>query len=111
MRFTPATASVSGAGKLAWSRTSRHARGYGTAWDKLRKRILERDKYLCQGCLAKQRITPATEVNHKTPKAQGGTDDEANLEAICHPCHVDETARQAGKTVKPETGVDGWPTR
>ncbi len=67
---------------------SRHKRGYGAAWDKLRKRILERDKYLCQPCLIERgRPTPATQVDHKQPKAHGGTDDPENLRSICRPCH------------------------
>lgn len=54
---------------------SRHARGYGSAWQKPRLRILERDKELCQPCLAKGSVTPASEVHYKQTKADGGTDD------------------------------------
>lgn len=84
---------------MAWSRTSRHARGYGTAWDKLRKTILERDKHLCQPCLGQGRFTAASQVDHIKPKAKGGTDDPDNLQAICGPCHDDKTARDNGKRV------------
>ncbi len=94
---------------MAWPTTSRHARGYGTAWDKTRKLALERDKYLCQPCLRKNRVTPAREVNHRIPKAAGGTDDLANLESTCTPCHKEETARQNGQAPKLEIGADGWP--
>lgn len=100
---------------MAWSRVSRHKRGYGTAWDKLRKVILTRDKHLCQPCMKKGRVTPARTVNHIKPKAQGGTDDPDNLESICDPCHAEETARQSAeaqgrtyRTCKP-FGIDGWP--
>lgn len=96
---------------MGWARTSRHARGYGTAWDKLRKRILTRDKYLCQACARKGRLTPANEVDHKKPKAKGGTDAEDNLEAICSPCHKAKTAAENGRPLRarPEIGADGWP--
>jgi len=94
---------------MGWARTSRHQRGYGWIWEKIRARILRRDKGLCQPCLRKGRVTQATEVNHITPKAQGGTDSDKNLESICHPCHVDETLRQQGKRSKPTFGADGWP--
>lgn len=96
---------------MAWSRTSRHKRGYGTAWDKLRKRILVRDKHLCQPCLAKQHITAATQVDHIKGKAAGGTDDEANLQAICSDCHASKTAEESGRPLRPRVtiGPDGWP--
>lgn len=97
---------------MPWPRTSRHERGYGTAWDKIRAYILARDKHLCQPCLAKQRPTPATQVDHITPKAKGGTDDEDNLQAICGPCHDAKTAKDGGRIHKPKVtfGVDGWPS-
>ncbi|WP_340618711.1 HNH endonuclease, partial [Xenorhabdus entomophaga] len=38
---------------------NRHARGYGSKWDKLRERILRRDKYLCQECLRSGRVVEA----------------------------------------------------
>lgn len=88
---------------------SRHARGYGSAWVKLRLRILTRDRYLCQACLSKGRPAPATEVDHIIPKAIGGTDDDGNLSAICHACHVDKTVRDNGGEPKQAIGLDGWP--
>ena len=74
-----------------WSRRSRHERGYGTAWDKLRIVILRRDKYLCQPCVRDGYTTTAQEVDHIIPKAKGGTDDEDNLQSICTPCHKHKT--------------------
>ena len=93
---------------MAWSRTSRHSRGYGTAWDKLRKFILQRDKHLCQACLP--RPTPANHVDHIRPKAKGGTDEPSNLQALCKPCHDAKTLRDEGKRARLAIGEDGWPT-
>ena len=76
-------------------RGSRHERGYGTAWDKLRRRILERDCSLCQPCRQAGRVTPARAVDHIVPKSQGGSDDEHNLQAICTPCHQAKTQRES----------------
>ena len=56
---------------------------------------MQRDKGLCQNCLRHGRVTPATEVDHIVPVAQGGTDDLTNLEAICTSCHREKTAREA----------------
>lgn len=56
------------------------------------------------------RPTPATEVDHIKPKAKGGTEDDDNLQAICHTCHVDKTQAEAaeaqGKTIRPKTKYD-----
>lgn len=82
-----------------WSaphRTSRHERGYGTAWEKLRKRILQRDAGLCQPCLRRGVTTPdCNTVDHKVNKAQGGTDDEANCQTICASCHRVKTQAES----------------
>lgn len=72
-------------------------RGYGYVWSKLRKRILQRDKHLCVACKAKGRITEATDVDHVVCKAQGGTDDESNLQSLCSPCHIEKTAMEGKK--------------
>lgn len=76
-------------------RGSRHARGYGTAWDRLRLRVLERDCNRCQVCLAAGRISLARAVDHIVPKAQGGTDAPENLQSICDPCHRLKTQSEA----------------
>ena len=68
----------------------------------MRVRILMRDKYICQPCLRAGRLTAlvvgdrmhprGAQVDHIMPKADGGTDDTANLEAICRTCHDAKTA-------------------
>lgn len=92
---------------MAWSRESRHRRGYGSAWDKLRAQAMKRDKWLCQPCRAKGRPTPATECDHITPKAKGGTDALTNLQAICADCHRDKTDRDEGRAARVRFGADG----
>ena len=72
---------------------NRHQRGYGAAWDKLRKHVLERDKYLCQQCLKKGIATEATDVDHIQPKSRGGGDEWTNLQALCSKCHRLKTVR------------------
>jgi 5-methylcytosine-specific restriction protein A len=93
-----------------WHKTSRHARGYGSKWVKLRALIMQRDSYLCQPCWRKGRPTPATSVDHIKPKAMGGTDDPSNLECTCDDCHKAKTKAEAaqaqGRTVKQRLGFD-----
>jgi 5-methylcytosine-specific restriction protein A len=77
------------------ARGSSHERGYGWQWQQLRKRILTRDKGLCQVCLAEGKFRPARDVDHIVHKADGGTDDDTNLQAICAKHHAEKTAREA----------------
>ena len=105
-----------------WSRESRHARGYGTAWDKLRLLVLQRDHGLCQcdHCKGGEiRLTPATEVDHVISKAKararGWTDeqidDPSNLQSINEDCHKRKTEQEQGKVHRPKVriGADGYP--
>jgi len=73
---------------------SRHERGYGRPWDIRRARILARDQHLCQECRRHGIGTTAKTVDHITPKAHGGTDDDSNLESLCWPCHRRKTATE-----------------
>ena len=77
---------------------NRHQRGYGTAWDKRRERVLKRDNYLCQECLRHGIVTTAKSVDHIKAKAHGGTDDDINLESLCWPCHRTKTARERNRS-------------
>ena len=108
--------------RRTWDKGSRHSRGYGSAWDRLRKTILQRDCYLCQQCKRQGRITALCAkpydhaVDHITPRAKGGTDDPDNLESLCGDCHdrksAEEAAEAQGRTLtapKPTIGLDGWP--
>lgn len=87
-------------GKWATERASGSttARGYGHQWQKLRLRILRRDRNLCQceECRSSGRIRPAHAVDHIVRKEQGGSDDPSNLQSINYDCHLRKTAREHG---------------
>lgn len=93
---------------MPWPTTSRHQRGYGRQWEKLRMQVLKRDERLCQVCFKAGRIKLATEVDHVVPKGKGGTDSLANLQAICGPCHSAKTLLDSGRSTKPRIGLNGW---
>lgn len=88
---------------------SRHARGYGSAWDRLRIQILKRDHYLCVGCMARGRYTPAVTVDHIISRAKHGTDDPSNLQSLCRDCTDDKDITDHGGTPRPRIGADGYP--
>ena len=101
---------------MPWHRNGNTTeRGYGWQWQKLRKRILQRDSYLCRPCKDTGRYTPAKVVDHIIPKAEGGTDDPANLQCLCIEHEKQKTAQDAkrgqGSTYRHRTriGISGWP--
>jgi 5-methylcytosine-specific restriction protein A len=66
----------------------------GRPWRRKRESILLRDKYTCQKCGT---VTLDLEVDHIVNIAQGGNDDDANLQALCVPCHQAKTANEAAQ--------------
>lgn len=89
-------------------RGNRHERGYGNDWTKLRNSIMLRDSYLCQVCLTSGRVTHAHAVDHIVPKANDGTDDGDNLQAICKPCHTTKTAIESAMVGGPASSEPAW---
>ena len=63
---------------------------------------------------ARGRVTPATEVDHVTPKTKDGADSLENTQSICRPCHKAKTAREAAEaqgrkvTLRRRIGLDGY---
>lgn len=72
-------------------------RGYDAKWRALTRVILRRDGFRCRcdECAELRRILPATEVDHRISKGEGGTDDPRNLYAIHTDCHKRKTARES----------------
>lgn len=69
-------------------------RGLGWAWQKQRRRILQRDNHMCQDCIAKGRATPARDCHHIIPRAKAGAalardEDVISLCAECHKARDD----------------------
>lgn len=75
-------------------RGSRHERGYGNAWDRTVRRIRARDCDMCQPCERRGDLSLYAAIDHKVPKAQGGTDDDDNLQVICRECHTAKTSAE-----------------
>ncbi|MBR8330032.1 HNH endonuclease [Burkholderia ambifaria] len=78
-------------------RGNRHARAYGSAWERIRLRILRRDRSLCQPCLQTGRVTVAVAVDHVTSKARGGTDRDENPRCSCPTCRTSRDRPQPAR--------------
>lgn len=72
-----------------------------TSWKKVRKTYLLQHP-LCEECLKKGKVTPATSVHHiKSPFKGGETNqflllDYNNLESVCHECHSEIHNKEQG---------------
>lgn len=76
-------------------------------WKDARKRKLQ-ETPLCEECLKKDKITPATEVHHIIPFLRMGAAWELyaynyyNLESLCEKCHIEKHQKlknEYGKTI------------
>jgi 5-methylcytosine-specific restriction protein A len=72
-----------------------------TEWRKLRETYLKQHP-VCEECLNKGKVTPATSVHHKeSPFKKGEINrhlflDYNNLMSVCHECHADIHNREQG---------------
>ena len=69
---------------------------YGRAWKRIRDSYIA-EHPLCEQCQRDGKLTPAEEVHHIQPLAQGGTHARDNLMALCPSCHSTITAREGGR--------------
>ena len=78
-------------------------------WRPLREQVMARDGGLCQECLGRGILTPATQVHHRVSPFQRGLSqqdfdfyawDLSNLEAICRDCHAAIHAMEGQTTEK-----------
>lgn len=54
---------------------------------KLRLFVLQRDKFRCRLCGAGA-ASSVLEIDHITPRSEGGSNDKTNLRVLCHECNV-----------------------
>ncbi len=66
---------------------------YGRTWQRLRKKIISRDKCICQMC-DKSVLKRDAQVDHIKPVNKGGLDTEDNLQLLCASCHSEKTDKE-----------------
>lgn len=66
----------------------------GHANQRRRERLLSAHP-LCVYCDREGRVTLADEIDHRVPLWMGGTEDDANLDPLCRPCHAEKSRREA----------------
>ncbi len=108
-----------GCGALVSDGSGRCARHRRPAWSKpagATKRVtgrkLQRKRSelfarspLCSMCSERGRVTLATVRDHKTPLAEGGADDDSNVQGLCDACHEEKTLAEA---LRGRARQSGW---
>jgi len=77
-----------------YARDPNASQRYGRAWRRIRALYIQAHP-ICEQCLSESRLTPAEEVHHIVPLANGGTHDERNLMALCKSCHSKITIKDS----------------
>ena len=67
----------------------------GGNWMRVIERIKQRDCGICQKCKTIRRYAIGSEVDHKRPLSEGGSDDDSNLWLLCVECHKAKTQAEA----------------
>jgi len=76
----------------------------GRALQRLRHRLLSASP-ICVRC----RTALATEVDHILALANGGGNEDDNLQCLCAGCHELKTLEDLGQKQRMDIGEDGWP--
>lgn len=71
-------------------RTKKNRNRFIDDWQRIRSRIIERDKGACVYCGS---IEPKMHVDHVVPLSRGGTNDDSNLVTACRSCNVSKHAK------------------
>ena len=83
----------------------RERRTTGRRWMRMRHVVLIEEP-VCKICGRKA----STQVDHRLPVCQGGTDERKNLQGVCEDCHEEKTAEDLGiKSPPNKIGIDGYP--
>ncbi|KPC90783.1 hypothetical protein ADL27_32425 [Streptomyces sp. NRRL F-6602] len=65
--------------------------GKPQGWDRLRKAVLRRDRFVCALCGR----GGADQVDHIVARAHGGSDSPSNLRSVHRSCHKEKTQEDA----------------
>jgi 5-methylcytosine-specific restriction protein A len=71
----------------------------GRALQRARARLFD-ESPLCVQCQADGRVSVAVIRDHIVPLAEGGTDDRANVQALCQACSDLKTQREAKRGMR-----------
>ena len=85
-RYCPAHKTIAGREFNRYQRAPDHNKRFGHRWRKIRNLYISKHP-LCELCEKEGRLVPAYAVHHLKAWADGGNDEDDNLQALCASCH------------------------
>ena len=90
-------------------RGSSTQRGYDYEWRKIRNAFLQKHPWCSDPFGEHQgKKVIAVDVDHIIPKAQGGSNDDSNLQSLCHRCHSRKTPLTDGGFGHEKSNIRGF---
>ena len=81
----------------------------GRALQRQRERVWLRDQGVCARCGRVTAFPSGFELDHKVALANGGTNDDVNMQILDHACHEAKTNEDLGHRPRVAIGLDGFP--
>jgi 5-methylcytosine-specific restriction protein A len=78
-------------------------------WLQQERERLFANEPLCRMCAAAGVVRVAVERDHIKPIAEGGTEDDSNIQPLCREHNQERLLKQRGHKRRPRIGLDGWP--
>lgn len=83
----------------AWVKTVPYKRESGRRLQRKRVELFTREP-LCRECTKQGRVSLAEIRDHITPLAEGGSDDDSNVQPLCTSCSDAKTKRESARGVR-----------
>ncbi|MFD1709078.1 HNH endonuclease [Ottowia sp. GY511] len=90
--------------RAAWVKAQPTKRITGRRLQAMRAALFARSP-LCAECERQGRVTPATERDHIVPLAEGGADDDTNVQGLCHACHEEKRKAESTRGQRRARGI------
>ena len=84
---------------VAWKQSAPYKRESGRRLQRKRAELFTREP-LCRVCVAAGQVSAATIRDHIMPLAEGGADDDDNVQPLCQPCSNVKTAAERARGVR-----------
>jgi 5-methylcytosine-specific restriction protein A len=87
----------------AWIKSAPYKRESGRRLQRKRAALFAAEP-LCRECSKHGRVALATIRDHIKPLAEGGSDDDGNVQPLCRPCSDAKTAVESARGVRARQG-------